>query len=172
MIVLLVTLLWLISLIVVVLAAFHESRDKDAEPTDSGIKAALPWGVKALLAIGLAGLVLGVPAAVLSKADNRLPGPAGTYIVKSSPELSDGQTIFRATCGSCHALGAANSRGVYGPDLDEVLGAPGVDAKAISSRVSTAIKNGGATGKQMPANLLSGEDAKQVSDYVGAVAGK
>jgi mono/diheme cytochrome c family protein len=39
--------------------------------------------------------------------------------------------------------------------------------------VLDAIKNGRARGVgQMPANLLSGEDAEDVADYVAAVAGR
>ena len=128
---------------------------------------------KTVGAIVLAGafLLIGLPAAVLSKASDRLPSGAGTYTVPSSEAMIEGRDIFRSTCASCHAL-AANARGVYGPDLDEVLGAPGADPKATATRVEGAIKTGGVTGKQMPVGLLSGTDAKLVSDYIAEVAGK
>jgi len=38
--------------------------------------------------------------------------------------------------------------------------------------VVSAINNGGATGKQMPVQLLSSRDAALVANYVGQVAGK
>ena len=78
----------------------------------------------------------------------------------------------RSTCSSCHAPLAANARGLFGPDSGEALGAAGADPKATATRVEGAIKTGGVTGKQMPVGLLSGTDAKLVSDYIAEVAGK
>jgi mono/diheme cytochrome c family protein len=54
---------------------------------------------------------------------------------------------------------------VTGPDLDD-LG--GLD----SQRVRNAIKNGGTGQNRMPANLLQGQDAKDVAAYVARVAGQ
>lgn len=163
-------LAWVILALTVFLTAFYVSRDKDAKP--SKLDRGLPGGYKLAIAVVAAGLVLAIPAAVLSKTSDRMPSPAGTYTLDASQAQIDGRTIFRSTCASCHTLGAANARGVYGPDLDQVLGAPGSDPKTIAARVESAIKTGGATGKQMPVDLLSGTDAKLVADYVGQVAGK
>ncbi|MGH2958795.1 MAG: c-type cytochrome, partial [Solirubrobacterales bacterium] len=155
--------------LVVISVAMYTTRDKDAKPTYKG---SLDGGAKIVIALAALFLVVGLPAFVLSETSNRVPSGAGTYTLNASKVEQDGSSIFRSTCASCHSLSAANARGVYGPDLDVVLGTPGADPKATAARVESAIKTGGATGKQMPAGLLSGEDSKLVSQYVAAVAGK
>lgn len=167
---LIITAIWIGVALTVFFLAFRSSSDKDApkEP----FRGSLPGGAKIAIVLAGAFLLIGLPAAVLSKASDRLPSGAGTYTVPSSEAMIEGRDIFRSTCASCHALNAANARGVYGPDLDEVLGAPGADPKATATRVEGAIKTGGVTGKQMPVGLLSGTDAKLVSDYIAEVAGK
>jgi mono/diheme cytochrome c family protein len=166
---LLFVLLWVVAALAVLLVAMYVTRDKDAKPTYKGN---LDGGAKLVIALGALFLVIGLPAAVLSKTSNRVPSGAGTYTLNASKTEQDGAVIFRETCASCHSLSAANARGVYGPDLDTTLGTPGADPKATAARVEGAIKLGGVTGKQMPVGLLSGEDSKLVSEYVAAVAGK
>jgi hypothetical protein len=154
----------------VLFAAFYKSRSK--EEKKPAYKGSLDGGAKIAVALGLILLAVGIPAAVLSKTSDRVPSGAGTYTLNASTSEIDGRSIFRSTCASCHSLSAANAHGVYGPDLDTTLATPGADPKAIAARVESAIKTGGVTGKQMPVELLSGVDAKLVSEYVGAVAGK
>jgi cytochrome c553 len=156
--------------LLVFFGAFHTSRSK--EETKPAYRGSLDGGAKIAVALGLILLVVGIPAAVLSKTSDRVPSGAGTYTLNASTSEIDGRSIFRSTCASCHSLSAANARGVYGPDLDVTLGTPGADPKATAARVEGAIKTGGVTGKQMPVELLSGVDAKLVSEYVAAVAGK
>lgn len=166
---LLFVLIWVLAALAVILVAMYITRDKDAAPTYKG---SLDGGAKIVVALAALFLLVGLPAAVLSKTSDRVPSGAGTYTLDASTSTQDGETIFRSTCASCHTLSAANARGVYGPDLDVVLGTPGQDPKAVAARVEGAIKLGGVTGKQMPVGLLSGEDSKLVSQYVAAVAGK
>jgi mono/diheme cytochrome c family protein len=165
---LLFVLLWVGLALGVVLVAMYSTRPREEKPTYKGN---LPGGLRIIIFLAAAFLVVGLPAAVLSKTNDRLPSGAGTYTIPSTESQRQGRLIFRETCASCHTLSAANARGVYGPDLDTQFG-PGADPKTISARVLSAIKTGGATGKQMPANLLSGNDAKLVSQYVADVAGK
>jgi mono/diheme cytochrome c family protein len=157
--------------LLIFLGAFYTSRSKEEKkPTYKG---SLDGGAKIVVALGLILLAVGIPAAVLSKTGDRVPSGAGTYTLNASTSEIDGRSIFRSTCASCHALSAANARGVYGPDLDVQLNPDGAaDPKAIAARVDGAIKTGGTTGKQMPLGLVSGEDARLVSEYVAAVAGK
>lgn len=166
---LMLVLLWVVVALVVFFGAFYATRDKDKKPSYQG---SMPGGFKVIIALAATFLVLGIPAAVLSKTTDRMPSGAGTYTIDATTANIDGRNIFRSTCASCHSLSAANARGVYGPDLDVTLGTPGADPKTTSARVESAIKTGGATGRQMPLALLSGRDAKLVSDYVAAVAGK
>ena len=110
-------------------------------------------------------LGLAVPALVIA---NREPAEGGTPPLQheeASSELEDGKEQFRSTCATCHTLAAANALGVTGPDLDEI-------GEMTEERVIQAIKVGGTGQKRMPAELLEGEDAEAVAQYVSAVAGQ
>ncbi len=76
---------------------------------------------------------------------------------------SPGAQLFSSTCGSCHTLSAAGTSGTIGPNLD--------DLKPDTATVLGAIKRGGAGSGAMPANLLSGDDAQTVADFVSKSAG-
>lgn len=166
---LLIVLVWvLLALAVVGVAMYTTRKPQEGPPTYKGN---LPGGLRILIFAVAAFLIVGLPATVLSKASDRLPSGAGTYTVPSTAQERQGRLIFRETCASCHTLSAANARGVYGPDLDTLFG-PAADPKTIAARVTSAINNGGATGKQMPVQLLSPRDAALVANYVGQVAGK
>jgi mono/diheme cytochrome c family protein len=75
-------------------------------------------------------------------------------------DATAGRETFVNTCGGCHTLADAESNGQVGPNLDQV--APDRDT------VLTAIETGPG---QMPENLLEGEEARAVADYVAANAG-
>lgn len=168
---LLFILIWVVVALTVFGVAFYRSRG-DAEEKELTLKGRLPGGFKLAIALAAALLLFVIPGLVLSTTTDRLPSGSGSYELAADQAAIDGRNIFRSTCASCHTLGAANARGVYGPDLDTVLGTPGADPVATAQRVESAIKNGGTTGKQMPKNLLGGEDAKLVSEYIAEVAGK
>lgn len=68
---------------------------------------------------------------------------------------------FASTCGGCHTLADAGTKGAVGPNLD--------DLKPDEATVEHQIANGGGA---MPPKLLTGQDAKDVAAYVAAVAGK
>lgn len=74
-------------------------------------------------------------------------------------EASAGRDTFVTTCGGCHRLSDAGTNGQIGPDLDEV--APN------EAEVLSAIETGPG---QMPENLLAGEQAQQVAEYVASAA--
>jgi mono/diheme cytochrome c family protein len=113
---------------------------------------------------------LGVPLLVLvANADNHAKrGPSG---VDLNSAQAGGREIFAKNCSTCHTLGASHAVGKVGPDLDQVVG--GVSDKGRAAFVLDAIKKGRAAGNgQMPANLVSGQDAQDVASYVAAVAGR
>jgi mono/diheme cytochrome c family protein len=110
-------------------------------------------------AIALFGLV--VPAIVLSS-DQAAAGPGGT---KLSADLQEGRVQFNERCATCHTLADAGAVGRVGPDLDVLAPTAGLTIDAI--------EKGRARGKgQMPAQLLEGEDAKHVAEYIAEVAGR
>jgi len=77
---------------------------------------------------------------------------------------AEGKQIFTQSCGTCHTLSDAGTSGTIGPNLDEL--------KPDQARVANAIKNGGAGTGAMPANIVTGQEAEAVADYVSSVAGK
>jgi mono/diheme cytochrome c family protein len=110
-------------------------------------------------AIALFGLV--VPAAVIL-GDQAAAGPGGTTL---SAELQEGRKLFADKCSTCHTLADAGAVGRVGPDLDVLAPTAGLTINAI--------EQGRARGMgQMPAQLLDGEDAKHVAEYIEEVAGR
>jgi mono/diheme cytochrome c family protein len=77
---------------------------------------------------------------------------------------AEGKQIFTQSCGTCHTLSDAGTSGSIGPNLD--------DLKPDKARVTSAIENGGAGTGAMPANIVTGQEAEAVADYVSSVAGK
>ena len=95
-------------------------------------------------------------------------GEESSSAVKVAATDDEARDLFQTNCGSCHTLARAGTDGVVGPNLDELLGLGSPEAN--SERVLAAIENG--VGGRMPADILSGEQAKEVSDFVGRVAGQ
>ncbi len=106
-----------------------------------------------------------VPALIVV---NRGAAAGGTDTLSSeslSKDEEEGKSLFSDRCGSCHNLDATNSRGVTGPDLDEV-------GQLTPKRVVAAIERGGTGQKRMPAGIFTGKDAEDVALYVSKVAGR
>ena len=81
-----------------------------------------------------------------------------------------GAELFAERCGGCHTLEAAGAQGSstrvvrnQGPNLDE---------RAESSEdVLYAIRNGGFSGAIMPQQIVTGEDAEAIADFVAKYSG-
>jgi mono/diheme cytochrome c family protein len=114
--------------------------------------------IAAVCAFGIA-----VPATVaaLNSAHKSRVGPAG---LKLTAAEAHGRELFAAKCSTCHTLGGANAVGRVGPNLD-VLHPP-------VALITDAIAHGRARGQgQMPALLYEAGDARDVAQFVAAVAG-
>jgi cbb3-type cytochrome c oxidase subunit III len=87
---------------------------------------------------------------------------AGGYTVQGNLG-SDGKSIFKAKCASCHTLADAGSTGTVGPNLDQLK--PG-----LSIVVHQVTVGGGV----MPAfkGVLTDAQIQAVAKYVSSVAGK
>ncbi|MFM8526764.1 MAG: c-type cytochrome [bacterium] len=88
-------------------------------------------------------------------------------------DLETGKDLFVTNCGACHTLYKAGTDGVVAPNLDELLAPPGPvapDPDSIYPRVLSSVNNG--VGGRMPAGILSGQQAEEVSWFVAKVAGK
>ncbi len=98
-------------------------------------------------------------------------------------DLKAAQSLFQTNCGTCHALYAAGTDGNFGPNLDELLAPSGPPEgpsaqqtiEATEGRVLNAIENGvdsSTTPGRMPPGILSGEQAKEVAEFVARTAGE
>jgi mono/diheme cytochrome c family protein len=88
--------------------------------------------------------------------------------------LSNGQKLFTTTCGGCHTLAAAGTKGTIGPNLDDAYAGPASqdwDRSSFEAIVREQIEMGSPDAAvPMPAGLLDGQDAVDVAAYVAAVA--
>jgi mono/diheme cytochrome c family protein len=90
-------------------------------------------------------------------------------------DLVNGKELFigEGTCGGCHALERAGTRGTQGPDLDQAfLNARenGMKDSVIEGVVREQIAHPRRSSIMKP-DLVTGDDARDVAAYVAAVAG-
>ena len=97
---------------------------------------------------------------------------------KENADLANGRELFNAGCARCHALKEAGATAQIGPDLDAAFAAArasGQDQDTIEGVVSAQIAEPRATDETnptyMPADIFEGQEAEDVSAYVGNVAG-
>jgi mono/diheme cytochrome c family protein len=91
-------------------------------------------------------------------------------------DLVNGKKLFigEGTCGSCHALSRAGTKGTQGPNLDaafENSRQQGFGNSVIEGVVSDQIAHP-RRGSIMKADLVEGDDRRDVAAYVASVAGK
>ena len=101
-------------------------------------------------------------------------GAAGCAGVKGADNanLILGKQEFVAKCGSCHTLARADTKGIVGPDLDEVFRtslAEGLQRNAVRTVVEGQVQNPNSTGI-MPAGLASGQKLADIAAYVAQAA--
>jgi mono/diheme cytochrome c family protein len=103
---------------------------------------------------------------------------AGGLLAGCGPEtatkddLAAGKQKFTTVCGSCHALQDAKTTGRTGPDLDDAFRASreqGWKESQFQGVVQEWIR---IAQPPMPKNLVTGQDAVNVSAYVASVAGR
>jgi mono/diheme cytochrome c family protein len=92
-------------------------------------------------------------------------------------DLNHGRELFTATCGGCHTLAQAGTKGTIGPNLDAAYEQPrmnGFKDSSFEALVREQIMLGFPYAKPtpMPPHLLKGQDAQDVAAYVAAVAAK
>ena len=95
---------------------------------------------------------------------------------KQSADLANGKKLFagKATCGSCHALARANTKGAVGPNLDDAFAADkrdGLGQSTIEGLVMDQIAHP-RRGSVMPAGLVNGKRARDIAAYVAYAAAR
>jgi mono/diheme cytochrome c family protein len=115
-----------------------------------------------LLACGLAAAALTLGAC----------GERGITVAKDDPNYRGAQ-IFDENCAGCHTLTAAGAMGSAtkihsrerkdGPNFNQ--------RKEDKEDILYAIRNGGFSSSPMPQNLVTGEEAERVADFVAKYSG-
>jgi len=90
------------------------------------------------------------------------------------PDLVNGKRLFtgEGRCGNCHALERAGTDSPIGPSLDAAFGqarADGLSTETFAAVVFDQINNPRKT-SAMPADLVTGQDARDVAAYVAQAA--
>lgn len=96
----------------------------------------------------------------------------GCEVKQGEPDLVNGKKLFVARCGSCHQLSRADTKGVIGPNLDNAFRASlrdGLGRGTVRGVVERQILYP-SNGSQMPAKLVTGQNAQDVAAYVSSVA--
>ncbi len=91
----------------------------------------------------------------------------------NSANVNRGAQLFHERCSGCHTLSAAAAEGsatnvhqrekTDGPNFDQ--------RKETADQVLYAIRNGGFSGAIMPENIVVGDDAQAVADFVAKYSG-
>jgi mono/diheme cytochrome c family protein len=94
-------------------------------------------------------------------------------VARNDPDYR-GAELFKQRCAGCHTFRAA---GTFGSAANirtrELTDGPDFDARPeCVERVLYAIHNGGFSGAVMPANIVVGEEARQVAEFVARYAGE
>jgi len=120
-----------------------------------------PRRLLAVAAIAAAALVLGAC------------GSEDIELAETDPNF-EGAQLFDVNCAGCHTLTAA---GAYGSVSDissrEVKDGPNFDERSESVEdVLYAIRNGGFSSGPMPQNIVTGEEAQKVAEFVAEYSGR
>jgi len=97
-------------------------------------------------------------------------------VPESQTRLHQGAVLFNLRCSGCHTLDAAATSG--SKSKREIKGGERTNGPNFNVRkeqkqdVLFAIRNGGFSGAIMPANIVVGDDAQKVAEFLAAYAGK
>ena len=97
-------------------------------------------------------------------------------VPESDARMREGAVLFNDRCSGCHTLDAAASVGSKPSGLasgGERTNGPNFNSRKESKDdVLFAIRNGGFSGAIMPSNIVVGDDAEKVAEFLAAYAGK
>ncbi len=86
-----------------------------------------------------------------------------------------GAQLFNERCSGCHTLSAASAQGSKPEDQisgGERTNGPNFDTRKVQADdVLFAIRNGGFSGAIMPANIVVGEEAETVAEFLEKYSG-
>jgi mono/diheme cytochrome c family protein len=99
-------------------------------------------------------------------------GEQGIQLSKSDPNY-EGAKIFQQRCSGCHTLAAAGTEGsaTNANDREYKDGPNFNQRKETKDGVLYAIRNGGFSSGPMPQDIVVGEEAEKVADFVAKYSG-
>ena len=115
-----------------------------------------------LLAIAVAAAALGAGAC----------GEQDIQLAENDPDY-EGAKIFQQSCSGCHTLDTAGTQG-SAPDANEreYVDGPNFDTRQEQvDQILYAIQNGGFSSGPMPQDIVVGEDARKVAEFVAEFSG-
>lgn len=93
-------------------------------------------------------------------------------LAKSNPDYK-GALIFSQRCAGCHSLDVAGTEGSarLAKDKEQTDGPNFNQRREVQANVLYALRNGGFSGKIMPQNLVTGDEAVEVAAFLAKYAG-
>jgi mono/diheme cytochrome c family protein len=93
---------------------------------------------------------------------------------RANANIQRGAEIFNDKCATCHTLDAAGAQGsAYSTRDRELVDGPNLNTRPEQvDAVLYAIRNGGFSGAIMPENIITGDDARYVSEFVAKYSGR
>jgi mono/diheme cytochrome c family protein len=117
-----------------------------------------------IFAVVMIGFGVGLPVAASLGRQNDSTSVPAVDINELTEGQEHGRELFGKYCKVCHTLEAANAVAQVGPNLDTL--------RPTKALVLDAIQNGRSRGNgAMAADLVSGQDAEDVADFVAAAVG-
>jgi mono/diheme cytochrome c family protein len=116
----------------------------------------------------ISGAMIAVAAIVTACGTERIS------VAKPDP-LHEGAVLFNQRCSGCHTLSYAAARGsAANPRTAQPNNGPNFDIRCERpvTRVLYAIENGGFSGAIMPQNIVVGQQATEVAQFVATYAGR
>lgn len=119
-------------------------------------------------------------AVALGGAALALSGCGNAEDALATADTASGKTLFVQSCGGCHTLADAGTASVLGPNLDDAFrysrqqGFEESQFYGVTKRwieISPQPNKPGSYPVAMPQNLVTGDDAVNVSAYVAKFAG-
>jgi mono/diheme cytochrome c family protein len=114
-------------------------------------------------------LAIAAAAAVLGAAGC---GEQGIQLAEDEPNYQ-GAELFQQNCSGCHSIEAAGTQGsATDPNDREYVDGPNFDTRQEEvDQVLYAIRNGGFSSGPMPQDIVVGEDAQKIAEFVAANSG-
>ena len=99
-------------------------------------------------------------------------GSQGIQLAEDDPDY-EGAQLFVERCSGCHTLDVAGTEGsAVVANKREYKDGPNFDQrKEQREQVLYAIRNGGFSSGPMPQNIVVGEDAEKVADFIAKYSG-